>query len=75
MKISSENNNFVIRECYSGVLFISDDKEELGICMRDSGFEFTYGNMWYEAKNGKLCATGVITENKDKQKKHNNETS
>lgn len=25
-------------------------REEFGICMRDSGFDFQYAGTWYEAK-------------------------
>lgn len=44
--------SFALKEVYSGVLLISRDKEEFGICMRDSGFEFQYAGVWYEAKGG-----------------------
>lgn len=46
--------NIVLKEVFSGVLFVSPDREEFGICMRDSGFEFRYAGTWYEAKNGTL---------------------
>ena len=44
--------SFALKEVFSGVLLISPDKEEFGICMRDSGFEFQYAGTWYEAKCG-----------------------
>ncbi len=44
--------SFALKEVFSGVLFISPDKEEFGICMRDTGFEFQYAGVWYEAKQG-----------------------
>ena len=53
MKIAvNENSDIVLTEVFSGVLFKSSDKEEFGICMRDTGFEFNYGGNWYEAKQG-----------------------
>jgi len=59
MKVEvDEQKNIILREAYSGVGLLSDDKEFLGICMRDSGFEFTYGGYWYSAKEGKLECIG-----------------
>ena len=44
----------VLTHAYSGVLLLSDDGEEFGICNRDTGFEFQYCGIWYEAKNGSI---------------------
>jgi len=53
MKISiSEKYEHILEEIYSGILLVTKDKEEFGICMRDTGFEFQYNDIWYEAKNG-----------------------
>ena len=64
MKITNnEQGNFVLEEVYNGVEFITKDGEILGICMRDSGYEFNYEGTWYEAKNGViklLCGKSVI---------------
>jgi hypothetical protein len=46
-----ENNTLNITKVFNGVKFITDKKETLFICMRDSGFEFTYNNVKYEAKD------------------------
>lgn len=46
--------NFVLTKVFNGVLLRSEDKEEFGICMRGSGFEFSYAGKWYEAKGGVL---------------------
>lgn len=54
MKIEANNSDIVLKEVYSGVSLVTDDRETFGICMRDSGFEFTYGGEQYEAKNGKI---------------------
>ena len=55
--------SFVLKEVFSGVLLVSRDNEEFGICMRDSGFEFQYAGVWYEAKGGvinTLCRTPLL---------------
>ena len=55
MKIEvGENREIILKEVFNGVLLESADKENFAICMRDSGFEFKYHDIWYEAKNGKL---------------------
>lgn len=62
MKISvDENRNIVLQEVYLGVKLVSADKEEFGICMRDSGFEFNYMGTWYEAKGGVVKPMGTET--------------
>lgn len=52
----------ILKNAYSGVLLVSDDGEEFGICNRDSGFEFQYADIWYEAKEGTLKRMGEKTE-------------
>lgn len=53
MKINAtDKGEILLTEVYSGVLLRTTDKEIIGICMRDSGFEFIYNGDWYEAKNG-----------------------
>ena len=55
MKISiDEDNQILLTEVYSGVALKTRDGELLGICMRDTGFEFNYMGTWYEAKKGKV---------------------
>lgn len=59
MKIETlPDYGLVLKEVFSGVLLISPDKEEFGICMRDSGFEFQYAGVWYEAKRGEINLLG-----------------
>ncbi len=59
MKIEiNEEHDFILKEVFSGVGLESEDGEEFGICMRDSGFEFHYEGIWYEAKNGTLKEMG-----------------
>ena len=74
--------SFALKEVFSGVSLVSRDNEEFGICMRDSGFEFQYAGVWYEAKGGvinTLCGKPLLegaknTNNKpkkeDKLKEH-----
>lgn len=48
-----------LREVFSGVLLTTEDGEEMGICMRDSGFEFSYQHKWYSAQKGKITEMGL----------------
>lgn len=50
--VIKEDGSRVFKEVYSGILLESNDGEEIGICMRDTGFEFNYQGVWYEAKEG-----------------------
>lgn len=55
MKIEiGEDNIIELKEVYNGIRLISNDGEIFAICMRDSGFEFSYNGNWYEAKNNQL---------------------
>jgi hypothetical protein len=49
-----EHNEMLLKEIYGGVTLISANGEKLHICMRDSGFEFTYSNQFFECKQGKV---------------------
>ena len=46
------DGDLVLKHLYNGVVLESDSGEKLGICMRDSGFEFNYHDTWYSAKDG-----------------------
>ena len=53
MKIRANyRGEIVLEEVYSGVGLETSDGETMGICMRDSGFEFNYNGTWYSAKKG-----------------------
>jgi len=55
MKISvNENYGLTLEEVYTNILLVTRDGEEFDICMRDTGFEFKYNGVWYEAKNGEF---------------------
>jgi len=57
MKVTTDEDGAIeIREVYSGIGLKTNSGERMGICMRDSGFEFTYENKHYSAQQG------VITE-------------
>jgi hypothetical protein len=55
MKIDvDENGEIMLTEVYSGISLKTEDGEKISICMRDSGFEFSYNGNKYEAKNGEV---------------------
>lgn len=69
MKIEvNENREIILKEVYTGVGLESNDKEFFGICMRDSGFEFTYEGQNYSAQKGVIKKLGTdkpISDNND----------
>lgn len=61
MNISvGEGGVIEVTEVYSGIKLKSNDGEIFGICMRDSGFEFQYNGIWYEAKEGQIKKLGKV---------------
>lgn len=59
MKISvDENRDIILRQVFLAVGLITEDGEEFSICMRDTGFEFQYAGIRYEAKEGELKQMG-----------------
>lgn len=58
MRITARGNEIILKEVFNGVGLETDDGESFGICMRDSGFEFNYGGVWWEAKNGRVNKLG-----------------
>lgn len=53
MKIQvDEKNEILLTEVYSGIGFKTNYGEILDVCMRDSGYEFSYMGTKYEAKGG-----------------------
>jgi len=66
MKIQvDENNEILLTEVYSGVGLKTRDGEFLGVCMRDTGFEFNYNGTWYEAKKGVIQKIGADASDSD----------
>lgn len=68
MKIDVSQNGLIeLTEVYSPIELITNGNETIKICMRDSGFEFTYEGEVYHAKEGVLTKIkkpkdGVIRE-------------
>ena len=59
MKVSVDKDRaLLLEEVYNGIGLKTRDGECMGICMRDTGFEFNYQGTWYEAKNGTLKLLG-----------------
>lgn len=53
MKIEvDDNNELLLMEVYNDIVLKTNSGEIIYICMRDSGFEFTYQGVPYEAKRG-----------------------
>ena len=57
-----EDLNIVLREVFNSVVLKTSSNETMAICMRDSGFEFKYQGVWYEAKEGVVQKMIVSTE-------------
>lgn len=54
MEISvTDDGTIELRYVYSGILLKTADNETIGICMRDTGFEFNYNGTWYSAQKRK----------------------
>ncbi len=47
-----EEREIILTEVFNGVRFKTNDGEEFGVCMSDSGYEFDYMGTSYEAKEG-----------------------
>jgi len=55
MKVTvTEQLGIQLEEVFSGVTLKTDSGEIMSICMRDTGFEFSYQGQWYFAKEGYL---------------------
>lgn len=50
----TENYEFQLEKVFATILLKTQDKEEMRICMRDSGFEFTYQGKYYSAQEGRI---------------------
>ena len=66
MKISINEDGFLLEEVYSGIGLKTRHGEFMGICMRDTGFEFNYNGVWYEAKNNIVKKMKAIKSKKIK---------
>ena len=79
MKITvNEQSEIILKEVYNGIGLESNSGEQFSICTRDSGFEFSYGNKRYKAKNGDIEILGCVKPcgmnycNENNQKDQNN---
>jgi hypothetical protein len=55
MKLSvNEKRTIELENVFNPIKLVTEEKEELTICMRDSGFEFNYNGTLYSAQNGIL---------------------
>jgi hypothetical protein len=69
MKINTtDKGEILLTEVYSGVLLRTNDGETMGICMRDSGFEFNYEGEWYSAQKGVVTKMDYIAITEEPQK-------
>jgi hypothetical protein len=60
MKLSvAEAGHLLFEDVFNGVELKSPAGETMGISMRDSGFEFVYQGLWYEAKGGVVKLMGT----------------
>jgi hypothetical protein len=62
MKITiNEQKVLQLEELFNGITLKTPDGEEMHICMRDSGFEFTYEGKKYSAQKGVIKEVLIIT--------------
>jgi hypothetical protein len=53
MKVTTNEIGVIqLEEVFNSIVLKTKDGEQMGICMRDSGFEFNYQGEWYFAKEG-----------------------
>jgi len=56
-----EHGELIFGQVYNSIVLEIGTENTFAICMRDDGFEFTYNDVWYEAKNGDVHAMGAVT--------------
>jgi hypothetical protein len=62
MKITvNEDKVMQLEEVFNSILLKTPDGEKMYICMRDSGFEFTYEGKKYSAQKGVIKEVLIIT--------------
>jgi len=59
---TSQDGTIEIRKVFNSIILITDKGERISICMRDSGFEFMYKDVWYSAKEGKFLKASSIRQ-------------
>ena len=70
MKVEvNEKFGLTLKEVFAGVTFLTKEGEELGVCMRDGGFEITIaGNKKFRIKDGMLESMEVTSLNESLQR-------
>ncbi len=63
MKVEVKDNEIRLSELANGIALVSQGKEEIALCARDGGFEFSYGSILYQARNGKITEIGKKKSN------------
>ena len=57
--IVNEDKVMQLEEVFNSILLKTPNGEKMHICMRDSGFEFTYEDKSYYAQNGHIVSTTI----------------
>lgn len=66
MKVTvNEQKVIQLEEIFNGITLKTPDGEEMNICMRDSGFEFTYQNQRYSAQKGIIQEVNIKTDSNE----------
>ena len=53
MKLTTNEEGAIqLEEVFNGITLKTPHDEVMGICMRDTGFEFSYQGKWYSAQQG-----------------------
>jgi hypothetical protein len=53
MKLTTNEEGAIqLKEVFNGITLKTPHDEVMGICMRDTGFEFSYQGKWYSAQQG-----------------------
>jgi len=49
-----QNSEIIIKQVYNGITLETNSGEKISICMRDNGYEFSYGKKNYSAQNDEI---------------------
>ncbi len=61
-KVEFTPNGVLIKEVYNSITFETNDGERLHLCMRDTGFEFTYAGESFSAQRGTIIEVPKLKE-------------
>ena len=64
ISINEGGKSLLLEEVFNGVVLKSCSGEELGICMRDTGFEIMYADYFIEAKENQIIIHNSILRRK-----------